>query len=461
VRIADKIWQQGPKVVNARIKELIDKFTQPKQDIDAENWHFFLSYSNKDERYARWIESVLSSKGYSVFSQLSQMPPGSNFVTEIQNGLAHSSRFIALLSPDYEKSDHCQAEWAAAYNADPSGTDRKLLQFLIRACELKPLAKQIVYSQLIGLSAADASKAILQAVGYEFPEMPPPVGWPGASAIDAMQAASGGIFEVGPSANGLLERKPALSVAADNDNYTPEQIYSDLAREVADFWTHTRNNKGNRACSDRMKDRAAKLQKIASIEFSRCDPLALNKNLVWVLRVLALDKADGVIPPNDELEHYASDLYGYYNRLEIIFPKLKAYRKMDARSRFEAPTPDVENAILEVYRSFGNPAISDGALSSGLSEELKQAGEGIEEAKDLATNKPTDETKDVTIESHTDAATRSLAVWSWLANAREKLAKSGKNAEEVERAIENYEKLYKRLSPYMAKYMPYLLKWFF
>ena len=468
VLIAEEIWEQGPKTVNAHIKELIDKHQVPTMhgiafDPLRERFpHFFLSYSKANESHARWFKLLLNSAGYSVFAQFSDMPPGSNFVREMQKGLAKSSRFIALLSPEYEKSDHCQAEWSAAYNADPGGTDRRLVQFLIQACELSPLAKQIVYQQLIGISAADASKAILRAVGYSGPPISPPLDWPGIVAIERMQAAAGGIFDVVPGANGLLERRANSSANLDEDNFTPEQLYGDLVREVTDFLAHTRKNKGNRACSDRLKERAAALHQQVAVEFSRCDPLAINKQLVWVLRVLAQDKADGVIPANDELEHYAGDLYGYYNRLEHRFPKLKAYREMDARDRFEAPTDQVEQAIALIYQSFGNRAISQGALSADLSEELKQAGEGIEEAKVFAgKNAPPDKALDITIESHTEAATRGLAVWSWLANSREKFAKSGKKAEDIEKAIENYEKLYKRVSPHMAEYISYLLKWFF
>jgi hypothetical protein len=134
---------------------------------------------------------------------------------------------------------------------------------------------------------------------------------------------------------------------------------------------------------------------------------------------------------------------------------------MDARHRFEPPTEDVEQAITMIYRSFGNRKIAEGALSANLSEELKQAGEGIDEARKLADKAPGDEALDVTIESHADAATRSLAVWSWLSNAREKFVKSGKSAEEAAQIIESYEKLYKKVSPDMTKYLEFLLKWFF
>jgi hypothetical protein len=132
----------------------------------ATQWDFFLSYSAQDEVFARWVDNLLRSVGLRVFSQFGEIRPGSNFVREMQYGLAQSERFIALLSPHYINSDHCQAEWSAVYNADAGGKDRKLIQFLIRPTELPPLAKQIVYKSLVGLSSVEISTAILQAVGY-------------------------------------------------------------------------------------------------------------------------------------------------------------------------------------------------------------------------------------------------------------------------------------------------------
>ena len=92
---------------------------------------------------------------------------------------------------------------------------------------------------------------------------------------------------------------------------------------------------------------------------------------------------------------------------------------------------------------------------------MKEAGDDIVKAKELVGNKPPEETLDVTVESHTNGATRSLAVWNWLANASDKFAKSGKKVEELQKTIENYEKLYGKLSPQMQTYLGYLLKWFF
>jgi len=465
VTIPEEIWARGPRAVNAEIARLISQERDTERAIfeygTAPNWDFFLSYSKEDEAFARWIKALLNQAGFSVFAQFNNMPPGSNFVREMQRGLSESSRLVALLSPAYVKSDHCQAEWAVAYNDDPSGERRKLVPFLIRPTTLPPLAQQIIYRPLVGLSPADVAAAVLESVGYGGDLVDTPRGWPASAAVEQMRAAAGGAYEVAPGVDLLLERQPAEIGETGDAGFTPGELFADFAREVGELATHVNADKRNMHCSDRLKERVAKLHQSVATNLALCDVLAINKRLVWVLRALADDKSDGVIPPNDLLEHYASDLYGYYKRLEFIFPKLKPFREMDARHRFTLPSEEEERAICEVYKIFGDPVFAKGALSADLSEEMKEAGKSIEEAKGDAARRPLGKTSDVTIESHTDSATRSLAIWSWLSNAREKFVRSGKSVEEFEKAIESYERLYDRTSPSMIKYIGYLLKWFF
>jgi hypothetical protein len=320
-----------------------------------------------------------------------------------------------------------------------------------------------VYRALVGLSANDAAGAILQVVGYQGPNVSIPVGWPGGEAVDQMRAAAGGVYEVALGSDLLLTRQPPRIKQTSEAGFTPQELYADMAREFTELADHVGRRIANMRCSDHLRERVANLHKSVVADFAGCDILAVNKRLVWVLKALADDKAYGVIPPNDPLEHYASDLYGYYERLAYIFPNLKPYREMDARHRFTLPTAEQERAILEVYRIFGEPDFAKVALSRGLSEEMREAGKSIEEAKEseAAGKGAPGKASDTTVESHTDAATRVLAVWSWLSNARDKFVKSGKSVEEFEKAIKGYEQLYGRISPQMIKYIEYLLKWFF
>ncbi len=167
-KIPEEIWEQGSKSVNAEIRRLIDEHRPAPQTSGAE-WGFFISYATQDESKARKIGDILQSEGYSVFAQYQDFEPGSNFVTEMQRGLANAGRVVALYSPAYAASGHCQAEWAAAYNADPAGAQRKLLPFLLEPTELPPLARQIIFKNLTGLTGDKLREAVLEAVNYKPP----------------------------------------------------------------------------------------------------------------------------------------------------------------------------------------------------------------------------------------------------------------------------------------------------
>lgn len=141
--------------------------------VDKSVWDFFISYSSKDLATAEAVVEILEQAGYSVLAQFKDFSTGSNFVTEMQKGLERAGRVIALLSPAYVASKHCQAEWSAAYNRDPSGEQRYLVPLLIEETSLPPLARQIVYRSIVGLAGDARRVAVLEAVGKLLrPEVP-------------------------------------------------------------------------------------------------------------------------------------------------------------------------------------------------------------------------------------------------------------------------------------------------
>jgi len=165
---SDDRWEKVPDVINPRLKALVDAARKPPEPPTEQSWDFFVSYAHQDEADARGIVAILEEAGHSTFAQFKDITPGANFVTEMQRGLADSGRVIALYSPAYVASSHCQSEWNAAYNADSSGAKRKLVPFLIQPTELPPLARQVVFRSLVGLSAAERKDAVLSALA------PPP-----------------------------------------------------------------------------------------------------------------------------------------------------------------------------------------------------------------------------------------------------------------------------------------------
>lgn len=157
IRQDDAFWSRHPAIVNAEISEWIAAAGRDRRD-------FFISYASADRMIAEEINNVLLRNGYTTFVQFDDIGTGANFVREMQRGLAKSERLIAVLSPDYESSDHCQAEWAAAYAMDPGATKSTLLQFLVQPTELNPLSRQVVYTSLIGCDKPTREQAILNIV---------------------------------------------------------------------------------------------------------------------------------------------------------------------------------------------------------------------------------------------------------------------------------------------------------
>ncbi len=148
---------------NSEIRRLIDEAIKAPEQT-AIGWDFFVSYAVQDEAVAREIVSVIEGAGYSTVAQFKDFSVGANFVHEMNCGLAGAGRVIALYSPYYQSSEHCRAEWAAAYNSDPSGAKRRLVPFLLAPTALDSLARQVVYKSLVGLNATRREEAILEAI---------------------------------------------------------------------------------------------------------------------------------------------------------------------------------------------------------------------------------------------------------------------------------------------------------
>lgn len=136
---------------------------------------FFISYTAADRTWAEWIAWTLEEAGYTTAIQAWDFRPGGNFVVEMQRAAAGSKRTLAVLSPDYLRSLYAMAEWAAAFAADPDGSQRKLVPVLVREATLDGLVAPIVYIKLAGLQEAAARETIISglAIGRAKPASPP------------------------------------------------------------------------------------------------------------------------------------------------------------------------------------------------------------------------------------------------------------------------------------------------
>lgn len=135
---------------------------------------FFISYNKADKEYAKWIAGTLEENDYTTYIQAWDFRPGNNFILQMQEAIKKSKRTIIVLSQNYLNSEYCQAEWAAAYNYDPTGKYRKLIP--VRVSDVCPngLLSGIIYIDLYRCDEEVAKKRLLNGIDEnENPRMKP------------------------------------------------------------------------------------------------------------------------------------------------------------------------------------------------------------------------------------------------------------------------------------------------
>jgi hypothetical protein len=71
----------------------------------------FISYSRKDEAFARHLATDLDRLGASVWIDVDDIPPGVNWSTAIQQGLDGCDTLVLVMSPDALGSSNVTDEW--------------------------------------------------------------------------------------------------------------------------------------------------------------------------------------------------------------------------------------------------------------------------------------------------------------------------------------------------------------
>ncbi|HUP61246.1 MAG TPA: toll/interleukin-1 receptor domain-containing protein [Thermoanaerobaculia bacterium] len=140
---------------------------------------FFVSYAAPDQPWAEWIAWQLEELGHTATLQAWDFVPGSNFVVEMQNAIARSSRTVAVLSPDYLERAFPEAEWAAAFAQDARGLGRRLLPIRVRPCVPAGVLAAIVYVDLVDLAEEAARLSLADAVNGGFGRRLKPAAQPG------------------------------------------------------------------------------------------------------------------------------------------------------------------------------------------------------------------------------------------------------------------------------------------
>jgi len=148
--------------------------------VDRPTSDFFISYAHEDQAWAEWIAWVLEEEGYSTILQAWDFVAGSNFVIEMDRAVREAGRTIAVLSPEYMRSDFTALEWAVAVAKDAKGLARKLLPVRVAKCNVDGILAQIVWVDLVDCDAEEAQHRLATAAKGERLKPSTRPGFPGA-----------------------------------------------------------------------------------------------------------------------------------------------------------------------------------------------------------------------------------------------------------------------------------------
>jgi TIR domain/Tetratricopeptide repeat/NB-ARC domain len=166
----------------------------------GERTDFFISHAGADRAWAEWVAWQLTDAGYTVELDAWDWAPGQNFIIAMSDALARCERVLALFSAAYfERPRYTTEEWAAALTR----RDRIVPVRVEDVPEdgVPPVLRTLIYADLFGLAAAEARRALLEAVaGPKRPDGEPV--FPGRGASGELRRMGGS----GPRLPGSLPR---------------------------------------------------------------------------------------------------------------------------------------------------------------------------------------------------------------------------------------------------------------
>ena len=135
---------------------------------DAGQADFFISRAGADTAIAAQIGQILEAAGYSVILQDWDFA-NRNFMEAMHAALESGARVIALISPEYLKSEHCIAEALNAIGHDPLNKRGRLIVMRAGECTPGGLFTALAYWDLLPLrgNVALLREAVLAAVSKE------------------------------------------------------------------------------------------------------------------------------------------------------------------------------------------------------------------------------------------------------------------------------------------------------
>ena len=130
--------------------------TDPSGNID-----FFISYRGPQAAWARWINWVVRTAGYST-TLMAEFQVGTTWTSNMRDAAEKCRRLIPLYSDDYWASGACVEEFDAYWRQHMQNNNtRFLLPLVIQKCTVPDMHAMLLTAGLHDLNRNDAQKAIL------------------------------------------------------------------------------------------------------------------------------------------------------------------------------------------------------------------------------------------------------------------------------------------------------------
>jgi hypothetical protein len=145
--------------------------------------HFFVSYADEDKDWAEWIAWQLEEAGHKTTLQAWDFKPGMDFVSAMRHAANEADRTIAVVSPDYLRSNFGAAEWQDAFAQDPNGERGLLIPVRVRDYEAPPFLRNIIRISLVGLDENAARDKLLTGLDLSRAKPTTQPRYPGSTSV--------------------------------------------------------------------------------------------------------------------------------------------------------------------------------------------------------------------------------------------------------------------------------------
>ncbi|RJP78386.1 MAG: methyltransferase domain-containing protein [Candidatus Zixiibacteriota bacterium] len=134
--------------------------------IDTENeWDIFLGYASADTaELAQEVYIQLTEQTFHVFFAPSAVKTGTELPVKVSQALNHCRYFVALISPEYERSGWCKLELNQRVTRDTNSDTPTILPFLIGGAEIPSVISHLAYKEFPN-SQTSASRIVQEILG--------------------------------------------------------------------------------------------------------------------------------------------------------------------------------------------------------------------------------------------------------------------------------------------------------